>query len=151
MLSLVGQTWRPLVEIVARNSDCDVLIGRGYSGDWQPDTLRPRHPRGVLTPMRGEPVAHTDIMFSRRIPPSTSAPPPKSHYYPGFSLTEDGVCLRARDSPYALCHDGLSKTILQATFEGGRRRGRQRKTNAGWTASKIGHPCPRQKLLTRAS
>ena len=34
-------------------------------------------------------------------------------------------------------HDSLSKTILQDTSEGGRRR-----RNGGWTTSKSGHPCP---------
>ena len=36
-------------------------------------------------------------------------------------------------------HDSLSKTILQDTSEGGRRR-----RNGGWTTSKSGHPCPCQ-------
>ena len=36
-------------------------------------------------------------------------------------------------------HDGLSKTILQGTIEGQRKRGRQKK--CGWTTSKSGQGC----------
>ena len=40
---------------------------------------------------------------------------------------------------FGISHDNLSKTILQGTLEGGRRRGRQRKC---WIdTSRSGHPC----------
>ena len=50
---------------------------------------------------------------------------------------------------YVTRHDSLSKTILQCTLEGGRRRGRQRKC---WMDNiKVGTSLPMSELLTRAS
>ena len=49
---------------------------------------------------------------------------------------------------HATRHDGLSKTVLQGTLQGGRRRGRQKKC---WMDIKEWTSLPMPELLTRAS
>ena len=59
------------------------------------------------------------------------------------------LAMSKRRFEHATCHDSLSKTILQGTLEGGRRRGRQRKCwmNNIKKSVDIPRPCPCQNCL----
>ena len=69
----------------------------------------------------------------------------------GSTGTPSGNCQETETCMVRACHthDSLSKTILQGTLEGGRRRGRQRKCWLDNVKEWISLPIP--ELLTRAS